>query len=130
LGAILFQLPPFLRKDMPRLKDFLATVPEGRRIVLEFRHDSWQDDEVYAELKGRGAMLCVTDTDEGDTPLVTTSDWGYIRLRRTHYDDADLRAWAERIGAQPLERSYVYFMHEDEALGTKFARRLLELWQP
>ena len=128
LETILFQLPPFLRKDVPRLKDFLAGVPAGRRIVLEFRHDSWQDDEVYAELKARGALFCVTDTDEGDTPFVATSDRGYIRLRRTHYDDSDLQAWVERIRAQALARSYVYFMHEDDALGTKFARRLLELW--
>jgi len=129
LGTILFQLPPFLRKDMPRLKDFLAALPAGPRIVLEFRHDSWQDDEIYAELKARSALLCVTDTDEGDTPFVATADWGYIRLRRTHYDDGDLRGWVERIRAQPLARSYVYFMHEDDALGTKFARRLLELWE-
>ena len=125
----LFQLPPFLRKDLPRLRDFLSALPAGGRVVLEFRHDSWQDDEVYGELKGHGALLCVTDTDEGDTPFVATADWGYIRLRRTHYDDQDLRAWVDRIRAQPLARSYVYFMHEDDALGTKFARRLLELWQ-
>ena len=129
LGTILFQLPPFLRKDMPRLKDFLAALPAGPRIVLEFRHDSWQDDEIYAELKARSALLCVTDTDEGDTPFVATADWGYIRLRRTHYDDGDLRGWVERIRAQPLARSYVYFMHEDDALGTRFAQRLLEFWR-
>ena len=129
LKTTLFQLPPFLRKDLPRLRDFLAALPEGTRAVLEFRHDSWQDDEVYAELKARSALLCVTDTDEGDTPFVATADWGYLRLRRTHYDDAELSAWVERIRAQPLTVSYVYFMHEDEALGTKFARRLLELWQ-
>ena len=84
---------------------------------------------MYAELKARGALLCVTDTDEGDTPFVATSDWGYVRLRRTRYDDADLRAWVERIQAQPLARTHVYFMHEDDALGTQFARRLLELWE-
>src|SRR5262249_8237285 len=128
LGAVLFQLPPFLRKDLPRLKDFLAPLPAGPRIVLEFRHDSWQDDEGYAELKARGALLCGTDTDEGDTPFVAPADRGYIGLRRTHYDDADLRAWVDRIREQPLASVYVYFMHEDDALGTKFARRLLELW--
>jgi uncharacterized protein YecE (DUF72 family) len=128
LGAVLFQLPPFLRKDLPRLRDFLAALPAGRRAVFEFRHDSWQDDEIYAELKARGALLCVTDTDEGDTPFVATSDWGYVRLRRTRYDDAELRAWVDRIRAQPVACSYVYFMHEDDALGTRFARRLLELW--
>jgi uncharacterized protein YecE (DUF72 family) len=129
LGMILFQLPPFLRKDLPRLKDFLAALPPSLRVAMEFRHESWQDDEVYAALRERGAALCVADTDEGDTPFVCTADSGYLRLRRTHYDDKDLSAWAERVAAQPLQRAYVYFKHEDEALGTRFARRFSEVWQ-
>jgi uncharacterized protein YecE (DUF72 family) len=128
LGIILFQLPPFLRKDLPRLRDFLAGLPPERRVAMEFRHESWQDEEVYAALRERGAALCVADTDEGDTPFVVTSDSGYLRLRRTHYDDKDLAAWAGRIKAQPLARAYVYFKHEDEARGTGFARRFTELW--
>ncbi|HEV2978286.1 MAG TPA: DUF72 domain-containing protein [Casimicrobiaceae bacterium] len=128
LGVVLFQLPPYLKKDLPRLRDFLHQLPSGRRIAFEFRHASWQDDEVYEALRSQGTMLCVTDSDEGDTPFVVTADCGYVRLRRTHYDDNELRAWAARIGAQDLVRTYVYFMHEDDALGTKFARRLSELW--
>ncbi|HEX4798113.1 MAG TPA: DUF72 domain-containing protein [Burkholderiales bacterium] len=127
LGVILFQLPPYLKKDLPRLRDFLALLPQGRRVAFEFRNASWQDDEVYESLRARGAMLCVTDTDEGDTPFVSTSDYGYVRLRRTHYDDAELRTWAERIAAQRLACTYVYFMHEDEA--TRFAQRLGEFWR-
>jgi uncharacterized protein YecE (DUF72 family) len=129
LGVLLFQLPPNLKKDLVRLQNLLSLVPKERRTALEFRNDSWQDQEVYDMLRANGAMLCVTDTDEGDTPFVSTSDCGYVRLRRTHYDDAELGAWAERIAAQPLVRAYVYFMHEDEALGTQFGRRLLELWK-
>ena len=129
LGVLLFQLPPNLKKDLVRLQNLLSLVPKDRRAALEFRNDSWQDQEVYDVLRANGAMLCVTDTDEGDTPFVSTSDRGYVRLRRTHYDDAELGAWAERIAAQPLTRTYVYFMHEDEALGTQFGRRLLELWK-
>ena len=129
LGALLFQLPPFLKKDLPRLRDFLGALPSGPSVAFEFRNASWQDDEVYEVLRTRGAMLCVTDTDEGDTPFVATSDCGYIRLRRTHYDEVDLRGWVERIAALPLTRTYVYFMHEDEALGARFARQLDELWR-
>lgn len=128
LGVLLFQLPPFLRKDLPRLRDFLAQLPPQPRVAVEFRHASWQDDEVYETLRGREVMLCVTDTDEGDTPFVVTADCGYVRLRRTHYGDDDLRSWTARIAAKALSRTYVYFMHEDEALGTRFARRLNELW--
>ena len=129
LGVLLFQMPPYLKKDLPRLTDFLALLPSGLRAAFEFRNESWQSDDVYQALRARGAMLCVTDTDEGDTPFVVTSDWGYVRLRRTHYDDGDLRPWVERIAAQRLARTYVYFMHEDEALGTRFAQRLNELWR-
>lgn len=127
LGPLLFQLPPYLKKDLPRLKDFLEQIPAGQRVAVEFRNDSWQDDEVYATLRERGAMLCVTDTDAGDTPFVATSDRGYLRLRRTHYEDAELRAWAERIAAQPVERMYVYFMHEDDA--PQFVQRLDAIWR-
>lgn len=128
LGVLLFQLPPNLKKDMPRLRDFLALLPAGLRYAFEFRNASWQDDEVYDLFRERGIMLCTTDTDEGDTPLVLTANDGYLRLRRTHYEDAELRAWAERIAAQKLDRIYVYFMHEDDALGTRFAQRLLQFW--
>jgi uncharacterized protein YecE (DUF72 family) len=128
LGVLLFQLPPYLKKDLPRLQEFLGVLPAGKRIAFEFRHASWQDPEVYDLLRSRAAILCVTDTDEGDTPFVATADCGYVRLRRTHYDDDDLRAWTARIAAVPLSQTYVYFMHEDDALGTRFARRLNELW--
>jgi len=62
-------------------------------------------------------------------PIVATAASGYLRLRRTHYEDTDLGDWVERIAALRLERAYVYFMHEDDALGTVFARKLMELWK-
>ena len=130
LGVILFQLPPYLKKDLPRLETFFGAIPADRRVAFEFRNESWQDEEVYAALRAKGAMLCYTDTDEGDSPpVVATADCAYLRLRRTHYEDTDLGDWAERIAALSLERVYVYFMHEDDALGTVFARKLMELWK-
>jgi uncharacterized protein YecE (DUF72 family) len=129
LGVLLFQLPPNLKKDLDRLRNLLGLLPNDKRFAVEFRHDSWQDEEVYATLRAGGAMLCVTDTDEGETPFVATHSCGYLRLRRTDYDEAELHAWAQRIAAQGLARVYVYFMHEDEALGTRFARQLLGIWR-
>lgn len=129
LGVVLFQLPPFLRKDLPRLRDFLHQVPSGQEVAVEFRHDSWRDDEVYAVLRDHAAMLCVTDTDGGDTSLVTTSDRGYFRLRRSQYGDDELKAWVERLASQPLTRAYVYFKHETGGLAARLARRFDELWR-
>jgi uncharacterized protein YecE (DUF72 family) len=56
---------------------------------------------------------------------VPTARWGYLRLRRADYADDDLGRWAERILAQPWERAFVFFKHEDAGKGPEFARRLL-----
>jgi len=127
LGVLLFQTPHYLKKDLSRLQDFLALLPADRRIAFDFRNDTWHDDAVYEALRARSAIFCVTDKDEGETPFLSTAECGYLRLRRTHYDESDLRAWVERIAAQPVTCTYVYFMHEDEALGTRFAALLNEV---
>jgi uncharacterized protein YecE (DUF72 family) len=129
LGMLLFQLPPNLRKDLPRLRDFLAPLPSSPRVAVEFRHDSWHDEEVYEALRDSGAAFCIVETDEQASPIVTTADVTYMRLRRTRYDDRDLAAWAERLAAQPLAAAYVYFKHEGEGLAARFALRLGELWR-
>jgi uncharacterized protein YecE (DUF72 family) len=128
LGMFLFQLPPTLRKDLPRLRDFLAGLPPGRRVALEFRHKSWQDDEVYEALRAHGAALCVAETDEEMSPLVRTSDDAYLRLRRTQYSESELRAWADRLASQSLTSAYVYFKHDD-ALAPQFALAFAAMWR-
>jgi uncharacterized protein YecE (DUF72 family) len=121
LGPVLFQLPPFAKKDLPLLADFLASLPAGLRAAFEFRNPSWFDDEVYALLSSRGAALCAGDSDEDarSPPLVATTDFGYLRLRAPSYDAAGLRAWHARIAAQPWQRAYVYLKHE--VLGPGYA---------
>jgi uncharacterized protein YecE (DUF72 family) len=129
LGPVLFQLPPNFKKDVPRLRDFLALLPEGRPAALEFRHETWFDDEVYDVLRTAGAALCSADTDEaGDrgAPVVPTAGWGYLRLRRSEYTDDGLARWAERIQAQPWDRAFVFFKHEETAPAVA-ERMLLQL---
>jgi uncharacterized protein YecE (DUF72 family) len=128
LGPVLFQLPPHLKKDAGRLRDFLAMLPEGRRAAFEFRHPTWFDEEVYEALRSRGAALCCSDTDDsGDAgaDVVPTTGWGYLRLRRADYGDAALGAWAERVRAQPWDEAFVFFKHEDEGKAPALAARFL-----
>ena len=117
LGPILFQTPPFLKKDAGRLRAFLELLPEGRPFAFEFRHESWQDAEVEAVLRERNAALVCADTDdsggEGE-PIVPTADWGYLRLRRSGYAAEALSAWVDRIRAQPWREAFVFFKHEDD----------------
>jgi uncharacterized protein YecE (DUF72 family) len=128
LGPLLFQLPPNFKKDLPRLQAFFAAMPERRRVAVEFRHASWFDDEVYATLRAEGAALCVADTgEEPAVPLVATTDWGYLRLRREEFSDRELRDWAKRIREQPWSDAFVFLKHEEEGKGPKLAARLAEL---
>jgi len=127
LGPLLFQLPPNFRKDVPRLQGFFDVMPERRRVAFEFRHASWFDDEVYETLRARGAALCVADTgEEPAAPLVATTDWGYLRLRREEFSDQELRDWARRIREQPWSDAYVFLKHEEEGKGPKLAAKLME----
>jgi uncharacterized protein YecE (DUF72 family) len=117
-GPVLFQLPPFLKKDLPRLSAFLGLLPAGHTAAFEFRHESWFDDDVYAALEEAGAALCLSEReDNAPPPLVETAPWGYVRLRLETYTDADLAQWAHRLGAAGWERVHVYFLHEPTAPG-------------
>ncbi len=115
-GPVLFQLPPFMKKDLPRLSEFLRLLPEGHSAAFEFRNESWFADDVYDLLKGAGAALCLSEReDNAPPPLVETASWGYVRLRLETYSDADLQQWASRLAATAWREIYVYFMHEPTA---------------
>lgn len=116
LGPVLFQLPPNMKKDLPRLADFLRLLPEAHRATFEFRNDSWFSDDVYELLENAGAALCLSEReDNAPPPLVETAPWGYVRLRLETYGDGDLERWAQRLAATGWREIYVYFMHEPTA---------------
>jgi uncharacterized protein YecE (DUF72 family) len=115
-GPVLFQLPPNLKKDLPRLVAFLQMLPAGHRAAFEFRNDGWFDDEVYAALRDAGAVLCVSEREDGSPPpLEQIADWGYVRLRLEEYSDDALRDWSQRLAATGWNEIYVFFMHEPTA---------------
>jgi uncharacterized protein YecE (DUF72 family) len=126
-GPILFQLPPFSKKNVETLTNFLKIVPKGVDAAFEFRHASWFEDDVFEALRAHGASLVVSESEKIAAPVVATANWGYLRLRREDYVDADLKSWAEKIAAQKWERAYVYFKHEEAGVGPKFGARLQAL---
>jgi uncharacterized protein YecE (DUF72 family) len=128
LGVILFQLPPNLPKDLPRLQSFLEALPLGTRAAFEFRHPTWFDDEVYECLRGENCPLCVADTEESEgTSIVSTADWGYLRLRKPNYRKPQLVSWMKSIRAQEWKEAFVFFKHEDEGTGPELASRFIQL---
>lgn len=132
LGAMLFQLPPFLKKDLSRLEDFLHQLPPGFRPAFEFRNQSWFADDVYECLRRFDAALCIAEHEERSVPFEATANFGYFRLRKPDYSEADLAAWAQRLeqaGARWGE-VFVYFKHEEAGQGPAYAAKLAALLQP
>jgi len=117
LGPILFQLPPNLKKDVDRLRAFLDTLPADRRYTIEFRHESWFEDDVFGALRERDIPMCIIEQPDFASPVVSTATWGYARLHRFDYDEVMMRAWVERLAMQPWSEAYVYFKH-DEGIGS------------
>jgi len=123
-GPVLFQLPPFLKKDLPRLSEFLRLLPEGHHAAFEFRNDTWFSDDVYDALEKAGAALCLSEReDRAPPPLVETAPWGYVRLRLENYSDNSLQDWARRLAATKWREVYAYFMHE--ATAPEYAQTLM-----
>ena len=129
LGPILFQLPPFLKKDATLLRDFLRCFPSKMRAAFEFRHVSWFDDEVFGELRARNVALCIADSEKLATPFVRTATFGYLRLRREDYTAEDVRKWAQEVKNEGGNWSdaFVYFKHEENGVGPKLAHEMTSL---
>ena len=131
LGVVLFQLPPNMKKDGGRLKAFLELLPPDRRAAFEFRHESWFDEETFSLLHDRNCALVTSDTDEKPlTEIISTAQWGYLRLRRVLYDENDLVEWMKRVTNQKWKDAFVFFKHEDEGTGPKLAAQFLGLIEP
>jgi uncharacterized protein YecE (DUF72 family) len=128
LGAILFQLPPYFRKDLTVLDEFVSLLAPGTCAAFEFRHASWMDAEVFARLKAANLALCVADSEKFSTPVEITASYGYFRLRDEGYTPADLARWAGviRDNGTHCEDVFIYFKHEEAGKGPQFARTLLD----
>ena len=128
LGALLFQLPPNLKKDMALFDAFLADLPRNAPAAFEFRHPSWLEDDVFERLASRNVALCVADSDKMSTPVRVTADFAYFRLRDEGYTETDIARWADTIrnATASCRDVFVYFKHEDEGKGPEFAHLLID----
>ena len=88
LIAYLIQLPPSFKKEehFGYLKEFVSNWPgdcekEGYYLVVEFRHDSWLDDEVFSYLKNNSLTYCaVIEPLLPPRMDVTNPKFAYIRF--------------------------------------------------
>jgi uncharacterized protein YecE (DUF72 family) len=126
LGPALFQFPPWFRRDFEILTSLTRWIPDGFRCALEFRHDSWFDEETYGFLSERGLAFVVSDQKAADPLIVRTAPFGYFRFRRNEYSDDEMRTWAVRLKQAGWDEVFVFYKHEDEGAAPKMAARFRE----
>ena len=131
LGPILLQFPPTYKVDLPALEETLALFPRDKRVVLEFRHDSWFTDEVLALCEKFGAAWCLADRlSKPITPVWKSTDWAFLRfhegLAEPHpcYGRSALQSWVQRLadGWGTDADIYVYFNNDPRACALRDAR--------
>jgi uncharacterized protein YecE (DUF72 family) len=141
ITAMLWQLPRTLQKDVPRLDRFGAALqrlwPQTRH-VMEFRHESWFDDETAAVLSAHRLSNCISDAHDWPRWDAVTTDLVYVRLHghtRTYassYSAAALDAWAAKLRRWRRESRivHVYFDNDAEGAAPRNALALLRRMRP
>jgi uncharacterized protein YecE (DUF72 family) len=133
LLAVLFQLPPFMHKNLALLEEIAAQIDETLLNVLEFRHKSWWDREVYDFLERHGLVFCSVSASELPEELVALGGAVYVRFHgkdgmyQGDYPDSDLADWAQKIRAQTPSRVLCYFNNDLNAYAPKNCLTLKEL---
>jgi uncharacterized protein YecE (DUF72 family) len=140
LGPVLYQLPPSMERDEGLLQAFLALLPEDLQHVVEFRHQSWYEEKVYAPMRRYNTALCIHDMAQSESPVVATADFAYVRFHGTtsryagNYSNGQLEDWAKRIkelaSSSNLKAVYIYFNNDIEGHAVNNARSLIQLLEP
>jgi uncharacterized protein YecE (DUF72 family) len=133
MGCFLFQLPPSFEYTPARLKKIVGRLDRQRRNVVEFRHASWWNEEVFGAFREHGIIFCSCSAPRLPGELIKTADEIYVRFHGTtkwyshDYSKAELAQWAERIKASGAKRVWAYFNNDHEAYAIKNARQLIRL---
>ncbi|MFO7727296.1 MAG: DUF72 domain-containing protein [Desulfonatronovibrio sp.] len=122
LGCVLWQLPGNQHKDTEKLNEFCKQLSSDFRNVIEFRHNSWYDPEVYEVMKQYGVIFCVISAP-GDLSdeAVKTARQVYMRFHgrenwyRDQYSREELKDWADKLKKLKPRQVYAYFNNDYQA---------------
>ncbi len=130
MGCFLFQLPPSFTYTPARLQNILAQLDHKRRNVIEFRHKSWWNDDVYKAFTKTGTIFCSCSGPKLPDDLIRTADDIYVRFHgperwyKHDYTDDELEMWAGKIRASGAKRIWAYFNNDFGGNAIRNAKRL------
>lgn len=133
-GPVLWQLPPTMEPDLPRLRDFLSALPPHFPRAVEFRSEGWYRDDVYELLEEQRAALCLHDRVEAEAPFPPPGPFYYRRFHgaANHsglYGPARLRRAAAEIAslARDGRECFAFFNNDLEGAAVRDAVALVRL---
>ncbi len=134
-GVLLFQLPPSLSIDLPRLEKFLQVLPSRVRCAFEFRNSSWFVEETFVLLEEYQAGFCIVSAPEFPILIRATAPFVYFRFHGQNqwihysYSEKELHFWAEKMRAFAEENRevFAYFNNDPEANAVRNALKLKEI---
>ncbi len=130
MGCLLFQTPPSYRYTPARLRAIVSQLEPARRNVVEFRHASWWNDDVYEAFRQAGIIFCSCSGPRLPDILVKTAEEIYVRFHGTtrwyrhNYTKAELTVWADRIAASGAKRVWIYFNNDNDCYAIANAKTL------
>ncbi len=90
--------------------------------MIEFRHNSWINDDVFEILKKNGVSFCVLSAPvDLQEKAIKTSDPLYMRFHgrkhwyKYHYSKQELQEWANKLKTLNARQIYAYFNNDHEA---------------
>ncbi len=134
INTVLWQLPGNLHKNMGKMESFCKELDSTYINVIEFRHLSWFEQEVYDLLASYNIVVCSLSAPD-DFPEFIEDSTGIIYLRmhgkddwyRYNYSDEELETWKHRIAQSNANECYVYFNNDVNAYAPENALKLSEM---
>ena len=132
LGPVLFQFPSNYRYSDEKLQHIVATLDKSFMNVVEFRHISWWNREVYDAFKKNSIIFCGVNYPGLPDDIIVTTDTLYYRfhgkpkLYHSQYDHSTLATIADHMLHQSdVETAYCFF-NNTAAVGAAFNAVWLE----
>ena len=137
LAVVVWQLPHQMHRNLERLERFVVALRSWSRVrhAIEFRHESWFDNEVAGCLRRHRIAVC--QSEAADWPLwnAVTTDLVYVRLHgraatyASAYSRQELDSWANQIKGWLHDGFDVHVYFDNDALGhaPRDALRLISL---
>lgn len=135
LGPLLWQLPPNLKKDLPRLENFLKRLPKKFSHAVEFRHPDWIAADTFDLLRKFNAACVGISSMRMPLHFSATADFLYVRFHglaggaRHDYTREELQPWAKHIHEQAAmgKKVFVYFNNDLNVRAPNNAKLLMEM---